>query len=309
MQALSLDIRERIVGSWQKGEAKTSIARRFMVSLSSVKRFVERFETYGHVRATVQRRMQGKLTKKMRKRLAKQVEEHPDYTLPQHAQLWHDKYKKHVSESCLSRAFRHMRLTRKKKTLGAVERDEEARRIFREVIKMLEAENVVVVDESGSRIGMIPLYGRSPRGSRLYDRVIRNYGKNVTLLASFTLDGMQAAMTIEGAVDAATFEAFVQKVLLPTLQPGQIVMMDNLSSHKTPTIERLIEQAGCQLLYLPAYSPDMSPIEEAFSKLKTFLRRCRCQTLPDLIKAIKRGLSKITAGDAQGWFAHAGFSV
>src|SRR5258708_3447005 len=157
-----------------------------------------------------------------------------------------------------------MGLTRKEKTLGAIERDEEARRIFREVIKMLEAEKIVVVDESGSRIGMIPLYGRSPRGDRVYDRVIRNYGKNVTLLASMTLSGMQAAMTIEGAVDEATFEAFVRKVLLPTLRPGQVVIMDNLSSHKTGAIQQLIQQAGCLLIFLPAYSPDLSPIEEAF---------------------------------------------
>src|SRR5258708_2471034 len=100
-----------------------------------------------------------------------------------------------------------MGLTRKETTLGAIERDEEARRIFREVIQKLKAEKVVVVDESGSRIGMIPLYGRSPRGSRVYDRVIRNYGKNVTLLASMRLQGMQAAMTLEGAVDQAVFAA------------------------------------------------------------------------------------------------------
>jgi transposase len=309
MQAYSLDIRERIVSCWQQGEGKSSIAERFMVSLSSVKRYIKRFEIYGHVRPTIQGRMQGKITKRLRKRLARQVEEYPDYTLAQHAQLWYEKYRKNLSESCLSRAFRRMGITRKKKTVGAVERDEAARRIFREVIQKLDAAKVVVVDESGSRIGMVPLYGRSPHGSRVYDRVIRNYGENVTLLASMTLDGMQAAMTIEGAVDEAVFEAFVQEVLLPTLQPGQIVIMDNLSSHKTDTVERLIQQAGCQLIFLPAYSPDLSPIEEAFSKLKAFLRRCRCQTIPDLITSIAQALSKITAGDARGWFAHAGFSV
>jgi len=309
MRAYSLDIRERIVGCWQEGESKTSIAERFKVSLSSVKRYVKRFETYGHILPTVQGRMQGKITRKLRKRLAKQVEKYPDHTLAQHAQLWYEKYRKYVSESCLSRTFRRMGLTRKKKTLGAIERDEEARRIFREFIKKLEAEKIVVVDESGSRIGMIPLYGRSPRGSRVYDQVIRNYGKNLTLLASMKLDGMQAAMTVEGAVDGATFEAFVRRVLLPTLLPGQIVLMDNLSSHKTLTIECLIEQAGCQLIFLPAYSPDLSPIEEAFSKLKAFLRRCRCQSIPDLIKAITKGLGEIAASDVRGWFAHAGFCV
>jgi transposase len=110
-------------------------------------------------------------------------------------------------------------------------------------------------------------------------------------------------------VDEAAFETFVRRVLLPTLQPGQIVIMDNLSSHKPDIIEQLIKQAGCKLLFLPTYSPDLSPIEEAFSKLKAFLRRCRCQTIPELIKAIARGLGKITASDARGWFAHTGFSV
>jgi transposase len=124
-----------------------------------------------------------------------------------------------------------------------------------------------------------------------------------------TLKGMQAAMTLENAVNEAAFEAFIRDVLLPTLDPGQIVIMDNLSSHKTDAVEELIRQAGCQLLFLPAYSPDFSPIEEAFSKLKAFIRRCRCQVLLDLLQAIEQGLNKITAKDAKGWFAHAGFSV
>ncbi|MEP7288964.1 MAG: IS630 family transposase [Chloroflexota bacterium] len=264
MQAYSLDLRERVVSSWQQGESKTTIARRFMLSLSSVKRYIKRYEICGYIRPTVQGRMQGKLTRRLRKRLVCQVEEHPDYTLAQHAQLWCKKYKMLASESCLSRVFRRVGLTREKKTLGAVECDEEARRIFREVIGKLKTEDVVVVDESGSRIGMVPLYGRAPRGSRVYDRVIRNYGKNVTVLASMSLNGMQAAMTLEGAVDEAAFETFVRKVLLPTLQLGQIVIMDNLSSHKSAVVEQLLKQAGCQLLFLPAYSPDLSPIEELF---------------------------------------------
>jgi hypothetical protein len=134
------------------------------------------------VRPTVQRRVAGKLTKRWRKRLARQVEEHSDYTLGQHADLWNEQYKLQVSESCLSRALRWMGLTRKKKTLGAVERDEVARAILREVIQQLKAEDPVVVDESGSWIGMVPLYARSLRGPRAYVRVIRNYGQNMTLL-------------------------------------------------------------------------------------------------------------------------------
>jgi transposase len=309
MRALSLDLRERIVKSWQQGQAKSAIAKLFMVSLSSVKRFIGQFNREGHVEPTVQRRMQGKLTKKLCRQLLRQVEAHPDYTLAQHAELWNRQHRVQVSEMCLSRALRRMGITRKKKTLGAVERDEEARRIFREVIQQLAAEDVVVVDESGTRIGMVPLYGRSARGSRVYDTTIRNYGHNVTLLAAMTLEGVQAAMTLDGAVNEAAFEAFIERVLLPTLRPGQIVIMDNLSCHKTKRVEELLEKAGCQLLFLPTYSPDFSPIEEMFSKLKAFIRRYRCRTVPSLMKAIEQGFKTITAADARGWFAHVGFLV
>jgi transposase len=236
MQAFSLDLRERIIKSWQQGQAKAAIARLFMVSLSSVKRYVNQFQTEGHVQLKVQRRVPGKLTSKWRQRLARQVTAHADYTLAQHADLWNKRHTLKVSESCLSRALRRMGLSRKKKTLGAFERDEAARAIFREIIRKLKIENVIIVDESGSRIGMIPLYARSPIGSRAYDRVIRNYGHNVTLLASMDVNGMQAAMTLDGPVDEAAFEIFVERVLLPTLQPGKVVIMDNLSSHKTDKI-------------------------------------------------------------------------
>src|SRR5258706_15704847 len=121
MQALSLDLRERIVRSWQLGQAKAGIARLFTVSLSSVKRYISQFKTEGHVRPKVQRRVDGKLTKRWRKRLGRQVEEHPDYALAQHADLWNGQYKLQVSESCLSRDSRWMGQTRKKKTLSAVE--------------------------------------------------------------------------------------------------------------------------------------------------------------------------------------------
>ena len=311
MEAYSLDLRQRIIKSWQAGQPKSAIARMFMVSLSTVKRYVKRFECLGHVLPTVQRHMSGKLNSKLRKRLARQLEAHPDFTLAQHAEWWNRRHAEQVqvSESLLSRFFRRLGWTRKKKTIGAVERDEAERAAFREMMKTLRVEEVIVVDETGSRIGMIALYARAPRGCRAYDRTIVNYGQNLSLLAAMSVDGMQAAMTIEGAVDEAAFEVFVRDVLLPALHPGQIVVLDNLPSHKTDTVVDLLNDAGCEVLFLPAYSPDLSPIEEAFSKLKAILRRCRCQTIPALIKAIAQGLDKITGEDAKGWFAHAGFSV
>ncbi len=311
MEAYSLDLRERIVKSWQQGQPKRAVARAFMVSYSSVKRYIKRFQKLGHVQPTVQQRMQSKLNHGSRRRLARQLEAHPDFTLAHHMEWWNRRHGEdlQVSESLLSRFFCRLGWTQKKKTIGAAERNEAERAAFRAVMKTLPVEQVVVLDEIGTRIGMIPLYARAPRGCRAYDHAIQNYGRNVTLLASMTIDGMQAAMAVEGAVDEATFEAYVQEVLVPTLHPGQIVILDNLSSHKSDIAMDLLVRAGCRVLFLPAYSPDLSPIEEAFSKFKAFVRRCRCQTIPALIRAIAQGLDKITAEDARGYFAHAGFVV
>ena len=196
---------------------------------------------------------------------------------------------------------------REKKTLGARERDAAQRRLFADVISTVEAQRVVVIDESGTQIGMTPGFARAPSGQRAFDTTLRTYGHNLTLLSGLRLTGMDAAMVIEGAVNTAIFETYVREILAPTLSPGDIVMMDNLSCHKGPRVEALITQRGASILWLPPYSPDFSPIEHAFSKLKTFLRQAQAQTLEALIDAITQGLLTISDSDAFGWFIHCGF--
>jgi transposase len=164
------------------------------------------------------------------------------------------------------------------------------------------------VDETGSNIGLTPLYARAPQGERAVDHIPRNRGKNTTLLASLSLEGMGPAMILEGATDTLAFQAYVERVLTPSLQPGQIVVMDNLSAHIGNHVRTAIEAKGCKLLFLPAYSPDLSPIEEAFSKLKAFLRRVKARTKEDLYEAISRVIDLITPHDAQGWFSHCGYA-
>jgi transposase len=122
---------------------------------------------------------------------------------------------------------------------------------------------VVVIDESSTHLDMARRYGRAPRGQRIYVKQRRNYGKNVTLLAGWRLEGMTESMVIEGAVTTPVFEAFVEHMLLPALQPGDIVVLDNLAVHQSSRVEKLLLRHGCQLLFLPAYSPDRSPIEQA----------------------------------------------
>lgn len=198
-------------------------------------------------------------------------------------------------------------LDAKKKTLGASERREEERTSFREQMKQVDAKHLVVVDECGSNIALTPRYARAPKGQRAHGSVPRNRGKNTTLLASLSLAGIGASMIIEGAVNAAAFEAYVAQILVPSLSAGQIVVLDNLSVHKGVRVRQLIEGRGCELIFLPAYSPDYSPIEETFSKLKAFLRRVGARTHEALQEALGQALETVTAQDALGWFTHCGY--
>jgi transposase len=192
--------------------------------------------------------------------------------------------------------------------LGATERNEEERAAWRENASKLPTADLVFIDECGSNIALTPLYARAPKGERARGSVPRNRGKNTTLIAALTLDGMGAAMILEGSADTTAFELYIEQVLAPSLRAGQIVVMDNLQAHKSARVKQAIEAKGCQLLFLPGYSPDLSPIEEAFSKLKTALRRAGARTREALQEAIGQALLIITAQDARGWFQHCGYS-
>jgi hypothetical protein len=151
----------------------------------------------------------------------------------------------------------------KKKSLRASERDEEQRAIFRELMRQLAAPDLVVIDEMGSNVALTPLYARAPKGERAYGVVPRNHGKNTTLVAALTLEGIDVAMTLEGAIDTPAFLVFVREILCPRLRPGQTVLLDNLSCHHDARVRAFVEAAGCSLLFLPSYSPDFSPIEQS----------------------------------------------
>jgi transposase len=194
-----------------------------------------------------------------------------------------------------------------KKTLEASERKEEERIQWREQAKGLDPSKLVFLDESGSNIALTRLYARAPRGKRVRGSIPRNRRKNMTLLASLSLAGIGETMMIEGSANAQVFEIYIDQILAPSLQTGQIVIMDNLSTHKGQKVRKAIEARGCQLLFLPAYSPDFSPIEEAFSKVKAALRRAGARTHEALQQAIEQALLTVTAADASGWFNHCGY--
>jgi transposase len=171
----------------------------------------------------------------------------------------------------------------------------------------VEPERLLFVEECGLHTSLAPIYGYAPKGERLRLSVPRNRGKNTTLLSSMTIEGMGPSLAVEGASTAPVFETYVAKTLVPSLRAGQIVVMDNLGAHRPKRIGQLIERQGCELLYLPAYSPHYNPIEEAFAKLKQLLRKAAARSKEALVEAIGAALSAITTADAKGFFEHAGY--
>jgi transposase len=192
--------------------------------------------------------------------------------------------------------------------VGAHERDEFLRAAWTvKVAREIAVERLVFVDEMGTNTSLHPLYAWSPRGERAHCFVPRNRGPNTTLLASMTAEGMGPCLAVEGATSRIVFEAYIEKVLAPSLQHGQVVVMDNLSAHKGERVRELVESVGCELLYLPPYSPDFNPIEEAFSKVKGLLRKAEARSRIALVEAMGKALDAVTARDARRFFEHCGY--
>jgi transposase len=193
--------------------------------------------------------------------------------------------------------------------MAASERDEFLRAAWRLLVAgQIDTERLVFVDEMGTNVSLSPLYAWSRKGERAFGSAPRNWGKNVTLLASITREGLGPCLAVEGSTTREVFEAYLERVLAPTLRPGRVVVMDNLSAHKGGRVKEIIEGRGCELLYLPPYSPDFNPIEQAFSKIKGLLRRAEARARESLIEAMGLALCAVPARDAWGFFEHCGYS-
>lgn len=200
-----------------------------------------------------------------------------------------------------------LRVDPKKKSVRAQERNDAKRAAWREQTRGVDPRRFVWIDETGSHLGMTRRHSRAPRGQRAYGTAPGSRGKNRTLITSLTLAGFGPGLLLDEAITYDTFEGYVTHRLAPTLTPGQIVVADNLKIHHSERARAAIEATGAQLWHLPTYSPDLTPIEEAFSKVKTFLRTAEPRTLEAHSTAIWAALRTITPQDAAGWFAHAGY--
>jgi transposase len=177
------------------------------------------------------------------------------------------------------------------------------------VAEKVDAGRLVFLDQMSTNTSLSTLYAWAPKGERARCSVPRNRGKNTTLLSSMSLKGMGPSLAIEGTTTREVFEAYVEQVLAPTLRAGQVMVMDNFAVHKSARARELVEGQDCELLFLPPYSPDLNPIEEAFSKMKGLLRRIGARTCEALVEAMSRAICAVTARDALGFFEHCGYRI
>jgi len=165
----------------------------------------------------------------------------------------------------------------------------------------------VFLDESGAKTNMTRLYGRSPKGKRCFCKALDGRWERVTMLSATRLDGSVESIVFEGATDRAIFDEYITGTLAPTLRPGDILVLDNLSVHKSPAMQEAVEARGAEVRFLPPYSPDMNPTEKMWSKVKAVLRKIEARTNGELFDAVGAALAMVTASDAKGWFESCGY--
>ncbi len=181
--------------------------------------------------------------------------------------------------------------------------------MWREAVLKLDTDKLVFLDETGGWLGMTRLYGRTLGGARVYDTAPKRRQGKVSVIAAVTNQGMnpKACLVHEGSVDRAAFLSYLEHALVPTLQVGQIVVMDNFTVHHNARVRELIEAAGCELRYLPTYSPDYNPIEHLFAKVKAFVRKLPSEAVPNLIQAFENAVLTVTEDNAKNAFTHCGY--
>jgi transposase len=198
-----------------------------------------------------------------------------------------------------------------KKTLRASEQEREdiviQREQWKEFQKNVDPSRLVFIDESGVKTNMIRLYGRAIKGERCHDKTPGGKWESETVLSSIRLDGQTESLMFEGAVDRQMFDAYIKQILAPSLRPGDIVIMDNLKAHKSQAAQKIVESLSASYVFLPAYSPDLNPIEKMWSKVKQILRGMKARANEELFAAVGKALSMVTADDAKGWFKSCGY--
>jgi transposase len=309
MRAFSNDLRLRIHEACQAGDSTAEVAQRFAVSTAFVRRLKQRFRQSGSL-APLQGG--GRPPRKLagyEEMLRQAVQEQPDATPAEHR----ERLKLPASRVTVWRTLRRLRLSRKKKSTHAAEQDRpdvaEARRQWPAKLAGVDPDDLVFLDETGANTTMQRTHGYAPIGQRVVATAPLAGWEAVTFVGALTAAGLIAPWALEGALNGEWFLAYVEQILVPALRPGMVVVMDNLPCHKVRGVEEAITAAGCRLEYLPAYSPDLNPIENAFSKLKRALRDGAARTVEGIYEGLRRIITRYSPSECLNYFRHCGYST
>lgn len=307
MGPYSLDLRARVAAAVDEHEdSQPEIARRFRVSPSFITRLLRRRRQTGSVAPEPHGGGHPPaLDHAGREKLRQLVREQPDATLEELATR--------VGVPCgrmaIFRTLRQLKITREKKSLHATERDSarvrRKRRVFRRLVAALDPEHQVFVDETGANTAMTRRYGRAPRGQRV-EGAVPGHRKSVTLVAGLRLSGVVAPMAFTGAMDTPSFRSYVAQILKPQLRPGDVVIWDNLRPHQDVRARAAVEQVPAHAEPLPPYSPDLTPIEKLWSKVKGVLRSLAGRTTEAVFGAMRTAFEPVSPRGIRGWFRSCG---
>ena len=310
MKAYSLDLRQKIVDAYAEGNiSQRQLAKQFRVALSFIEKLLKQHRETGSI-APKQRIEQTptKLNTEQLTVLEQLVKENNDATLDELRYQLEQKTGILIGRSTVDRMLTKLNLTVKKKRF--IRRKKQVNGCFRsrvefwQVIRGILAKDLIFIDESGINLALTRLFARAPKGKRSLGARPQKRGKNVSLIGAIGINGLITQVSLLGATDGLTFEAFIAQRLVPKLWAGAWVLMDNCSIHKGKEIEALITKAGAKLIYFPPYSPDFSPIENCWSKIKSVLRSIGARSYPDLAKAIEKAFEQVSLQDIQNWFTH-----
>jgi transposase len=311
--ALSMDIRKKVIKAIAGGMSRRQAAARFDIGPATAVRWAKRVEILGSVAPS---RMGGDRGSRRIEAHAEfilaQLEEQPDLPILELREKIRERHGVGFGHATIWRFLARHKITRKKKTGHASEQEREdvaeAREAWFEGQLDLDPSKLVFLDETAVSTNMARRFGWAPRGQRC--RMSVPFGwKTKTLVAALRWDRIDAPMTIDGALDGASFLAYVEQVLAPTLSAGETVLMDNVRTHKVAGVKEAIEAKGAHLVYLPPYSPDFDPIEESFSKIKSILRRIAARTVDALEAAVGEALQSFTPQECMNYFASSGYDA
>jgi transposase len=308
MKAHPIELREKIIETYENEPiSQVEIARQFRVAQSVVTRLLSQYRRTKKLEPKPRPGRPKIMSEGHLQILSDMVKEKPDITLGELCRAMDEKEKVKVSASTMSRMMEHLKLTRKKKSLHPTEKGSERVQGLRceywDLIKNVKASDLIFIDESGVNLGLIRLFAWALQGKRAYGEQPRR-GKNVSIVAGLSLNGVVASAVIMGAFDKLTFEAFISTRLVPKLWPGACVVIDNCSIHREDEIRPMIEAAQAKLVYLPPYSPDFSPIENFWSKVKSILKTLGARTYPALLEFIEKAFKEASETDIRNWFCH-----